>query len=132
MTEPAQEIRYRQAFLTTFKSFTSAEEVFELLVAQFNITPPSTLNAKEMEVWKDKKLRPTRRRMLNALHTWVDDYGLLQDDPYLAPRISHSTPNIPCSTLHASHLAPRARIHSDPLRTHVRTHRNLCIGQVSK
>ncbi|TFK94986.1 ras GEF [Polyporus arcularius HHB13444] len=85
--KPIQETRYRQAFLTTYKSFATAEEVFDLLVAQFNISHPGSLSLKELEQWKEKKLKPTRRRVLTVLHVWTDQYGLLQDDPYLARRI---------------------------------------------
>ena len=73
--------------MTTYKSFATAEEVFDLLVAQFNISHPSTLSLKELEQWKEKRLKPTRRRVLTVLHVWTDQFGLLQDDPYLAPRV---------------------------------------------
>ena len=85
--EPIQETRYRQAFLTTYKSFASAEEVLDLLLAQFNLTHPSSLSFKELEQWKEKKLKPTRRRVLTVLHVWCDQFGLLLDDPFLARRV---------------------------------------------
>ncbi|KAI0756519.1 ras GEF [Daedaleopsis nitida] len=89
-----QETRYRHAFLTTYKSFATAEEVFDLLVEQINIPHPSTLNMNELEQWKEKKLKPTRRRVLTVLQVWTDDYGMLQDDPYLARRIVDFVSNI--------------------------------------
>ena len=92
--EPVQETRYRQAFLTTYKSFAAAEEIFDLLVMQFNIPHPSGLSLKELEQWKEKKLKPTRRRVLTVLQVWADDYGLLQDDPHLARRIVDFVSNI--------------------------------------
>ena len=82
-----QETRYRQAFLTTYKSFASAEEVFDLLVAQFNLSHPAALGSKELEQWKEKRLMPNRRRVLTMLQVWNDQFGLLQDDPYLARRV---------------------------------------------
>lgn len=82
-----QETRYRQAFLTTYKSFASAEEIFDLLVAQFNLSHPTTLSLKELEQWKEKRLMPNRRRVLTVLQVWNDQFGLLQDDPYLARRV---------------------------------------------
>ncbi|KAH9858290.1 ras GEF [Lenzites betulinus] len=85
--KPALETRYRQVFLTTFKSFATAEEVFNLLLAQYNISHPTALNLKELEQWKEKKLKPTRRRVLAVLHVWTEEYGLLQDDAYLARRL---------------------------------------------
>ncbi|EIW64034.1 ras GEF [Trametes versicolor FP-101664 SS1] len=85
--KPVQETKYRQAFLTTYKSFATAEEVFDLLLAQFNISHPTALNLKELEQWKERRLKPTRRRVLAVLHLWIEEYGLLQDDAYLARRI---------------------------------------------
>ncbi|TBU50019.1 ras GEF [Dichomitus squalens] len=85
--KPIQETRYRQAFLTTYKSFASAEEVLDLLIAQFSVTHPSTLTFKELEQWKEKKLKPTRRRVLTVLQVWSEQFGLLVDDPHLARRV---------------------------------------------
>ncbi|KAI0673621.1 ras GEF [Trametes maxima] len=85
--KPIQETRYRQAFLTTYKSFATAEQVFDLLLAQYNISHPTALNLKELEQWKEKKLKPTRRRVLAVLNVWTEEYGLLQDDAYLARRL---------------------------------------------
>ena len=82
-----QETRYRQEFLTTYKSFASAEEVFDLLVAQFNLSHPTDLSLKELEQWKEKRLMPNSRRVLTVLQVWNDQFGLLQDDPYLARRV---------------------------------------------
>lgn len=86
-TGPTIELRYRQAFLMTYKSFATAEEVFDLLFAQFQINHPITLGPKEVEQWKEKKLGPTRRRVLTVLQVWIDECYLLQDDHYLARRI---------------------------------------------
>ena len=71
----------------THKSFTTAEEVLDRLMEQFEITPPAGLEPNELEQWKEKRLRPTRRRILTVLQVWTDEYGLLQDDHHLAPRI---------------------------------------------
>ncbi|CDO73135.1 hypothetical protein BN946_scf185007.g190 [Trametes cinnabarina] len=84
---PFQETKYRQVFLTTYKSFATAEEVFDLLLAQYNITHPTALTLKELEQWKEKKLKPTRRRVLTVLHVWLEEFGLLQDDAHLARRL---------------------------------------------
>ena len=86
-TEPVQEVRYRQAFLLTHKSFATAEEVLDHLFEQFHITPPTDLSSNELEQWKERRLRPTRRRVLTVLQVWADEYGLLQDDHHLAPRV---------------------------------------------
>ncbi|KAH9920201.1 ras GEF [Epithele typhae] len=85
--KPIQGVRYRQAFLMTHKSFSAAEEVLDLLIMQFNIEPPSGLSPHEMDQWTERRQRPNRRRVLTVLQSWTDDFGLLQDDHHLAPRI---------------------------------------------
>ena len=62
LAEPVQETKYRQVFLTTYKSFATAEEVFDLLLEQYDISHPVALNLKELEQWKEKKLKPRPRR----------------------------------------------------------------------
>ncbi len=89
-----QETRYRQAFLTTYKSFAAAEEIFDLLVMHFSIPHPNYLSPKELERWKEMKQKSTRRRVLTVLQVWVDDYGLLQDDPHLARRVVDFVSNV--------------------------------------
>ncbi|KAI0778672.1 ras GEF [Trametes elegans] len=87
LPKPIQETRYRHAFLTTYKSFATAEEVFDLLLEQYNISHPTALNLKEMEQWKERRLKPTRRRVLTVLRVWTEEHGLLHDDAHLARRI---------------------------------------------
>lgn len=71
----------------TYKSFTTADEVLDRLFEQFEMTPPAGLGPIELEQWKEKRLRPTRRRVLTVLQVWTDDFGLLKVDHHVAPRI---------------------------------------------
>lgn len=42
---------FSKAFLMTYKSFTTLDELFDLLVARFRIQPPDNLTQSEREEW---------------------------------------------------------------------------------
>ena len=46
---------YTKAFLMTFKSFTTLDELFDLLVQRFKIQPPRDLAPLELRQWISKK-----------------------------------------------------------------------------
>ena len=65
---------------------------------------PGSLTTEEFEEWKEKKLRPVQKRyafnqshiltltelylrVLTVLSLWLEEYGLLQDSPHIAPRL---------------------------------------------
>jgi len=49
--EQASDPTFGKAFLMTYKSFTTLDEVFDLLVARFGIQPPENLTQLEREDW---------------------------------------------------------------------------------
>jgi son of sevenless-like protein len=51
-----------QAFVLTFRSFTSGDELMDLLLERYNIQPPPGLNAGEMIDWTKQKQTPIRLR----------------------------------------------------------------------
>lgn len=57
-----QELSYRHAFLTTFRTFTTADEVFDLLIERYQMDHPAGLTTEEFEEWKNRKLRPIQTR----------------------------------------------------------------------
>ncbi|ELU38983.1 cell division control protein Cdc25 [Rhizoctonia solani AG-1 IA] len=48
------------AFLMTYKSFTTIHELFQLLVERFRIQPPEGLAPAELDEWVEKKQKPVR------------------------------------------------------------------------
>ena len=42
-------------FLMTYQTFTSSNELFDLLVDRYFIKPPPDLNPQELQLWSDKK-----------------------------------------------------------------------------
>ncbi|OXV09488.1 hypothetical protein Egran_02749 [Elaphomyces granulatus] len=71
---------FNNTFLLTYRSFTSAAELFEMLVQRFNIQPPYGLNKDELQVWMDRKQKPIRFRVVNILKTWFENYWMEPND----------------------------------------------------
>ncbi|KAL2137352.1 hypothetical protein VTI74DRAFT_3292 [Chaetomium olivicolor] len=67
---------FNNTFLLTYRSFTTARELFELLVKRFSIQPPEGLSQAEYEQWKDKKQKPIRFRVVNILKSWLDTFWM--------------------------------------------------------
>ena len=60
--EMSQEKLYRDVCLSTFHTFTTATEFFNLLIERFNMMCPSVLTAEETVEWREKKLVPVQKR----------------------------------------------------------------------
>jgi son of sevenless-like protein len=67
-------------FLLTYRSFTTASELFELLVKRFNMQPPAGLTKDEYSIWEEHKQKPARFRVINILKTWLELYWMENDD----------------------------------------------------
>ncbi|KAF7346094.1 hypothetical protein MSAN_01835800 [Mycena sanguinolenta] len=70
---------FNKSFLMTFKSFTTADELFDLLVQRFWIQPPLRMNVVEREEWIRLKQRVIQARVLNIFKAFIVD-----DDVYKA------------------------------------------------
>ncbi|KAJ1302700.1 hypothetical protein OPQ81_003015 [Rhizoctonia solani] len=82
-----QEIMLRRDVLFTYETFTTSQELFELITDQYSIEPPRELDESQFTDWKQNRLRPTQARVLDVLGAWLDLPRLYQDDPELIPRI---------------------------------------------
>jgi len=67
---------FNNTFLLTYRSFTSARELFELLVKRFGIQPPAGLNQSEYEQWRDRKQKLIRFRVVNIIKNWFDNFWM--------------------------------------------------------
>lgn len=76
---------FNTAMLLTFRSFTDATVLFDLLLERFLIQPPEGLTQEEFKVWLDKKQRPIRLRVVNIVKTWLDAYWFEDDGEELTP-----------------------------------------------
>lgn len=67
---------FNNTFLLTYRSFTSARELFELLVKRFGIQPPEGLNQADFDSWRDRKQKLIRFRVVNILKSWFDSFWM--------------------------------------------------------
>lgn len=87
IAESPQEIKFRHAFLATFKSFTTADMVFDQLVGRFKVAPPMYLSDDEIEEWREKKQKSTQQRVLTLFTMWLEDHNLIKEDPHIVHRL---------------------------------------------
>ncbi|KAJ7729643.1 ras guanine nucleotide exchange factor domain-containing protein [Mycena maculata] len=77
-----------KAFLMTFKSFTTVDDLFDLLVQRFWIQPPPKLTTTEREEWGKLKQHVIQIRVLNTFKSMVvDDDVLEKDDLFILDRM---------------------------------------------
>ncbi|KAF4617443.1 hypothetical protein D9613_005997 [Agrocybe pediades] len=77
-----------KAFLMTFKSFTTLDELFDLLVARFRIQPPENLTPAELEEWGKLKQHVIQVRVMNTLKAMVVEEGVLEkEDMHILERM---------------------------------------------
>jgi son of sevenless-like protein len=68
--------QFNGTFLLTYRSFTSAEELFTLLVRRFNVLPPAGLTREQYPDWENRKQKLVRLRVVNILKTWFEHYWI--------------------------------------------------------
>ncbi|KAL8715352.1 MAG: hypothetical protein Q9220_000685 [cf. Caloplaca sp. 1 TL-2023] len=71
---------FNNTFLLTYRSFTSASEIFELLVRRFSIQPPRGISEDDYKTWVEKKQKLIRFRVVNILKSWFDNYWMESND----------------------------------------------------
>ncbi|KAK1093927.1 cell division cycle-related protein [Friedmanniomyces endolithicus] len=71
---------FNNTFLLTYRSFTTAPELFEMLVKRWSIQPPYGLGGADLQMWVDKKQKPIRFRVVNILKSWFDNYWMEPND----------------------------------------------------
>ncbi|KAI1340578.1 ras guanine nucleotide exchange factor domain-containing protein [Xylariaceae sp. FL0016] len=67
---------FNNTFLLTYRSFTTAQELFKLLVNRFSIQPPEGLNNSDYDMWRERKQKPVRFRVVNILKSWFDNFWM--------------------------------------------------------
>jgi son of sevenless-like protein len=69
-----------RTFLCTFKSFSTVNEIFDLLVARFNTPTPAGLTDEEEKDWKKSKQDPLQVRVINIMKQLILDDELLDPE----------------------------------------------------
>ncbi|KAI2782920.1 ras GEF [Daldinia loculata] len=67
---------FNNTFLLTYRSFTTARELFELLVKRFNIQPPEGLSNNDYDMWRDRKQKLIRFRVVNIIKSWFENFWM--------------------------------------------------------
>ena len=71
---------YNSTFLLTYRSFTTASELFEMLVKRFTVQPPYGLAKEDYTIWENQKQKLIRLRVVNILKSWFENYWMESDD----------------------------------------------------
>ncbi|KAJ3248474.1 hypothetical protein HDU77_008106 [Chytriomyces hyalinus] len=69
-----------QAFLLTYRSFTTTTDLFTLLQHRYLIIPPLDLAPEEVEDWLRNKRDFVRLRVFNVMKSWVENYCYDNDE----------------------------------------------------
>ncbi|KAH8599831.1 cell division control protein-like protein Cdc25 [Bisporella sp. PMI_857] len=67
---------FNGTFLLTYRSFTTARELFDMLVRRFQIQPPEGMANSDYDIWRDRKQKPIRFRVVNILKSWFDNFWM--------------------------------------------------------
>lgn len=67
---------FNNTFLLTYQSFTTANQLFDLLVARWNVQPMPGLTKEELTIWAERKQTPIHFRIVNVLKSWLDTYWM--------------------------------------------------------
>ena len=71
---------FNNTFLLTYRSFTTAQELFEHLVRRFSVQPPRGISSDDYKNWEEKKQKLIRFRVVNILKSWFDNYWMESHD----------------------------------------------------
>ncbi|PGH02016.1 hypothetical protein AJ79_07754 [Helicocarpus griseus UAMH5409] len=71
---------FNATFLLTYRSFTTASELFEMLVHRFTIQPPYGLDQNDLQMWTEQKQIPIRIRVVNILKNWFENFWMEPND----------------------------------------------------
>lgn len=87
-TELAESQAFTNVFLLTFRTFMTADQLFDRLVERFRMKPPKSLTEQEYKSWKAHLRTPVQRRTLEIFSQWLEDYRLLEEEPQIAQRLT--------------------------------------------
>lgn len=79
---------YRRMFLTTFRTFMTPDDLFDMLVDIYRMSYPEILTESEFDEWRDRCLQPTQRQVLTVFSMWLEEYRLLEEEPDISRRLN--------------------------------------------
>eukprot|EP01096_Ripella_sp_DP13-Kostka_P006829 TRINITY_DN2466_c0_g1_i8.p1 TRINITY_DN2466_c0_g1~~TRINITY_DN2466_c0_g1_i8.p1 ORF type:complete len:953 (-),score=400.95 TRINITY_DN2466_c0_g1_i8:17-2875(-) len=79
---------YLNAFLMSYQTFTTANELLDLLIMRFNMPQPKSPSKEQARLFKTEKLIPIHFRVMNVLKNWVEKYYIdFKQDTVLVQRV---------------------------------------------
>ncbi|KAJ7508677.1 ras guanine nucleotide exchange factor domain-containing protein [Mycena galericulata] len=84
-----RERMFKDIFLTTFRTFTTANQLFDMLVARYHMECPDNLTDEQAAEWREKMQIPTQSRTLTLFTMWLQDHRLLEEEPHIAQRLTN-------------------------------------------
>ncbi|KAI8926456.1 ras guanine nucleotide exchange factor domain-containing protein [Entophlyctis helioformis] len=85
---------FANAFLMTFHLFATSEDLLNVLINRYNLSPPQGLSDAELKIWIDKKLVPIQIRVSNAFKTWLESHWVDALDDVCLDRIYQFASNV--------------------------------------
>lgn len=83
-TQAADDTRYRNIFLMTFRTFTTADILFDMLVQRCRRERPENLTIVE---WQNHTIS-IQRTVLTIFTMWLEEHRLLEEEPHIAQRMT--------------------------------------------
>jgi hypothetical protein len=65
---------FLHTFILTYRSFTNAHQLLDLLITRFNIPPPENCTHEEFAEFKAEKLDKVRLRVISAIKYWLENF----------------------------------------------------------
>jgi son of sevenless-like protein len=83
LADLAQYKTFTNVFLMTFRTFTTADHLFDMLVERFHLKPYESLTETEFLNWKANLRTPVQRLVLEILKRWLENYQLSEEEPHI-------------------------------------------------
>lgn len=87
LAELAQCKNFTNVFLMTFRTFTTADHLFDMLVERYDPNPNESLTNSEYLNWKANLRVPVQRLVLSIFNRWLENYQLFEEEPHIAQRL---------------------------------------------
>lgn len=88
MTAKDESRAFTNIFLMTFPTFTTPTILFDMLVDRYNTLPPENLSDCHRIEWITHIRLPLRLRVLEVFGVWLENHRLLDEEPYIARRLT--------------------------------------------
>lgn len=86
--EKYPDTNYMSSFLMTFRTFTTPNDLLDLLINRFNMPRPKNPTKEQEKNFRAEKLIPIHFRVFNVLKEWISFYGIdFKQDTVLVQRV---------------------------------------------